>query len=121
MDTRNKMDIQNEIKLWVKDQLKPMPRGTMKKLADFLEITPTQLTRLLNTEAGKEPRSMQADEFLKIVDFFGKWPDNMMPSIFPVSRKQHLLAMFDSVSPEWQQAIIAMVEALVQSHKSPEK
>ena len=44
-----------------------------------------------------------------------------MPSIFPDSRKQHLLAMFDSVSPEWQQAIIAMVEALVQSHKSPEK
>lgn len=98
-----------------------MPRGTMKKLADFLKITPTQLTRLLNTEAGKEPRSMQADEFLKIVDFFGKWPDNLMPSIFPDSRKQHLLAIFDSVSPEWQQAIIAMVEALVQSHKSPEK
>ena len=115
------MDIQNDIKFWVKDQLKPMPRGTMKKLADFLKITPTQLTRLLNTEAGKEPRSMQADEFLKIVDFFGKWPDNLMPSIFPDSRKQHLLAMFDSVSPEWQQAIIAMVEALVQSHKSPEK
>lgn len=115
------MDIQNDIKFWVKDQLKPMPRGTMKKLADFLKITPTQLTRLLNTEAGKEPRSMQADEFLKIVDFFGKWPDNLMPSIFPDSRKQHLLAIFDSVSPEWQQAIIAMVEALVQSHKSPEK
>ena len=121
MDRRNKIDLENEIKLWVKDQIEPMPRGTMKKLADFLKITPTQLTRLLNTEAGKEPRSMQADEFLKIVDFFGKWPDNMMPSIFPDSRKQHLLAMFDSVSPEWQQAIIAMVEALVESQKSPEK
>ena len=115
------MDIQNEIKSWVKDQLKPMPRGTMKKLADFLEITPTQLTRLLNLEAGKEPRSMRVEEFLKIVEFFGKWPDNLTSPIFPDSRKQHLLAMFDSVSPEWQQAIIAMVEALVQSHKSPEK
>ncbi|QHJ84455.1 MAG: hypothetical protein [Caudoviricetes sp.] len=118
---QNEMDIQNDIKFWVKDQIDPMPRGTKKKLADFLKITPTQLTRLLNLEAGKEPRSMQADEFLKIVEFFGKWPDNLMPSIFPDSRKQHLLAMFDSVSPEWQQAIIAMVEALVQSHKSPEK
>ena len=121
MDTQNKMDLENKIKSWVKDQLKPMPRGTMKKLADFLKITPTQLTRLLNTEAGKEPRSMQADEFLKIVDFFGKWPDNLTSSIFPDCRKQHLLAMFDAVSPEWQRAIIAMVEALVQSHKSPEK
>ena len=121
MDMQNEMDIQNEIKLWVKDQIDPMPRGAKKKLADFLKITPTQLTRLLNLEAGKEPRSMQADEFLKIVEFFGQWPDNLMPSIFPDSRKQHLLAMFDSVSPEWQQAIIAMVEALVQSHKSPEK
>jgi len=121
MDTQNEMDLKNDIKLWVKDQLVTMPRGTRKKLADYLKITPTQLTRLLNLEAGKEPRSMQADEFLKIVDFFGQWPDNLMPSIFPDSRKQHLLAMFDSVSPEWQQAIIAMVEALVQSHKSPEK
>lgn len=121
MDRRNKIDLENEIKLWVKDQIDPMPRGTMKKLADFLKITPTQLTRLLNTEAGKEPRSMQADKFLKIVDFFGQWPDNLTSPIFPDSRKQHLLAMCDSVSPEWQQAIIAMVEALVQSHKSPEK
>ena len=115
------MDFENKIKVWVKNQLKPMPRGTRKKLADFLEITPTQLTRLLNLEAGKEPRSMRADEFLKIVEFFGKWPDNLTSSIFPDSRKQHLLAMFDAVSPEWQQAILAMVEALVQSHKSPEK
>ncbi|AQT47859.1 hypothetical protein [Bartonella choladocola] len=113
------MDLKNKIKLWVQGQLVTMPRGAKKKLADYLKITPTQLTRLLNLEAGKEPRSMQADEFLKIVEFFGKWPDNLMPSIFPDSRKQHLLAMFDSVSPEWQQAIIAMVEALVQSSKRP--
>ena len=58
MDKRNKMDIQKKIKLWVKDQLVTMPRGTRKKLADFLKITPTQLTRLLNLEAGKEPRSI---------------------------------------------------------------
>lgn len=121
MDTQNKMDLENEIKSWVKDQLVTMPRGAKKKLADYLKITPTQLTRLLNLEAGKEPRSMRVEEFVKIVEFFGQWPDNLMPSIFPDSRKQHLLAMFDSVSPEWQQAIIAMVEALVQSHKSPEK
>ena len=115
------MDLENKIKSWVKDQLVTMPRGTRKKLADFLEITPTQLTRLLNLEAGKEPRSMRVEEFLKIVEFFGKWPDNLMPSIFPDSRKRHLIAMFDAVSPEWQQAILAMVEALVQNHKSPEK
>jgi len=121
MERRNKIDLENEIKLWVKDQIDPMPRGTMKKLSDFLKITPTQLTRLLNTEAGKEPHSMRVEEFVKIVKFFGQWPDNLTSPILPYCRKQHLLAMFDSVSPEWQQAIIAMVEALVQSHKSPEK
>ena len=115
------MDIQNDIKFWVKDQLKPMPRGTRKKLADFLKITPTQLTRLLNLDAGKEPRSMRVEEFVKIVEFFGQWPDNLTSPILLDCRKQHLLAMFDSVSPEWQQAIIAMVEALVESQKSPEK
>ena len=121
MVTQNKMDIQNEIKLWVKDQIDPMPRGTMKKLADYLKITPTQLTRLLNLEAGKEPRSMQADEFLKITEFFGKWPDNLTSPILPDCRKQHLITMFDSVSREWQQAIVAMVELLVQSSKRPKK
>ena len=121
MDTQNKMDLENKIKSWVKDQLVTMPRGAKKKLADYLKITPTQLTRLLNLEAGKEPRSMRVEEFLKIVEFFGKWPDNLTSSIFPDCRKQHLITMFDAVSPEWQQAIIAMVEALVQSHKSPEK
>ncbi|WP_198222343.1 hypothetical protein [Bartonella apis] len=94
------------------------PRN-QKKVGGFLEITPTQLTRLLNLQAGKEPRSMRVEEFLKIVEFFGQWPDNLTSPIFPDSRKQHLLAMFDSVSPEWQQAIIAMVEALVQSQKKP--
>ncbi len=115
------MDIQSEIKFWVQGQLLPMPRGTRKKLADFLEITPTQLTRLLNTETGKEPRSMQADEFLKITEFFGKWPDNLTSPILPDCRKQHLITMFDSVSREWQQAIVAMVELLVQSSKKPKK
>ena len=104
----------------MKDQLVTMPRGAKKKLADYLKITPTQLTRLLNLEAGKEPRSMRVEEFVKIVEFFGKWPDNLTSSIFPDCRKQHLITMFDAVSPEWQRAIIAMVEALVQSHKSPE-
>ena len=121
MDKRNKMDLENKIKSWVKDQLVTIPRGTRKKLADFLKITPTQLTRLLNLEAGKEPRSMRVEEFVKIVEFFGQWPDNLTSPILPDCRKQHLLAMFDSVSPEWQQAIIAMVEALVESQKSPEK
>jgi len=58
---------------------------------------------------------------LKIVEFFGKWPDNLTSPIFPDCRKQHLLAMFDSVSSEWQHAILAMVEALVESQKKPEK
>ena len=121
MDTPNEMDLENKIKLWVQGQLVPMPRGTRKKLADYLKITPTQLTRLLNTETGKEPRSMQADEFLKITEFFGKWPDNLTSPILRDCRKQHLITMFDSVSREWQQAIIAMVEALVQSQKGPKE
>ena len=91
-----------------------------EKAGRLFKDNPYPINALLNVEHGKEPRSMQADEFLKIVEFFGKWPDNLMPSIFPDCRKQHLITMFDAVSPEWQQAIIAMVEALVQSHKSPE-
>ena len=109
------MDIQDKIKIWVKAQLMAMPRGAKKKFADYLEITPTQATRLLNTEPGKERRSIRADELVKITEFFGKLPDDLASPVHVDNGKQQLITLFDSVSPELQRAILAMVQSLAQN------
>lgn len=109
------MDIQDKIKIWVKEQLSAMPRGSKKKLADCLGITPTQATRLLNTEPGKERRSIRADDLVKITEFFGRLPDDLTLPDHMDNGKRQLITLYDSVSPELQRAILAMVQSLAQN------
>lgn len=108
------MNLQDKIKVWVKQQLAEMKHGSKKSLADFLDVTPTQLTKMLNTEPGKEHRVIRAEEFVKIAEFFGKTPDGLIPPLSNDDGKKQLLSIYDRVSPELQHAILAMVRALAE-------
>lgn len=106
------MDLQTNIKLWVSNSLEKMPRGAKTRLAAHLGITPTQLYKMLNTEAGKEHRVIRADEYVKIAEFFGETPDNLIQFFNADDSKKQLLSIYDSVSPEMQRSILAVVQAL---------
>lgn len=72
------MDLEDKIKLWVSEQLREMGRGAKARLAEHLDVTPTQVTKMLNTGAGKEHRVIRADELVKIVEFFGEFPKDLI-------------------------------------------
>ncbi len=108
------MDLQTNIKLWISSSLEKMPRGAKSRLAEHLGITPTQLYKMLNTAAGKEHRVIRADEYVKIAEFLGGAPDDMMPLSSIDESKKLLLSIYDNVSPELQRAILLMVKGLAE-------
>ncbi len=112
------MDLQTLIKIWVNNCLEEMPRGAKTRLAEHLGITPTQLYKMLNTEAGKEQRVIRADEYVKITAFLGKAPDHLVPFISVDETKIQLLSIYDNASPETQSAILAVARALASMHNT---
>lgn len=108
------MDLQDKIKIWIKQQLALMGHGSKKKFADFMGLTPTKVTRMLNTDVGKEHRIIRADEYIKIAEFFKKMPADLVPSFASDEGKKQLIAIYESVSPELQNAILVMVRALAE-------
>ncbi|KAA6405683.1 hypothetical protein DPQ22_03215 [Candidatus Tokpelaia sp.] len=64
------MQIQDEMRLWVRSKPAEQRRGSRKKLADFLGLTSDQITRMLNMKEGKETRGIRADEWLRIENCF---------------------------------------------------
>lgn len=62
---------------WISDNLKAMGHGSKGKLADFLGVRPDAVTRMLNTEPGKELRDISATELVQIGQFFKKTPPGL--------------------------------------------
>lgn len=63
-------DPQDEIRVWLGDELASRPRGTKGRLATYLGIRADAITRMLNSEPGKETRQIKADEHQKMIRFF---------------------------------------------------
>lgn len=103
------MNRQDDIRDWINRNLAVMGRGSKKKLADFLGLPPLQITRMLNTDSGKETRAIRADEFEKIKIFFGETSFILSRDITAAKRKK-LIAILEHSSPEQQEALLAFLE-----------
>jgi phage repressor protein C with HTH and peptisase S24 domain len=68
------LDPQYEIKRWLTEKLEAAPHGTATALARALGVSPTQVTRMKNLEAGKEPRRIALEELQGIAKFFNELP-----------------------------------------------
>lgn len=65
-------DPQFTYKLWLKQELGKRPRGTKGALAKFLGVSADAITRMANTENGKEVREIKAHELPLIQRFFSE-------------------------------------------------
>jgi len=111
------MDLRDEIRIWIKYSLDMQGRGSRKRLADFLRVSPDQITRMLNTDPNKETRAIKADELVKIREFFGGIPEKLNIN-FDGQGRQKLLELFERSSPPIKAAIVAFAEALVSQEKN---
>lgn len=72
------MDIQKRIKQWIIDELKSRGHGSKGELARYLGVRPDAITRMLNLSPEKEVRVIQAEELVKISEFFGSAPPGIL-------------------------------------------
>jgi len=112
------MNLQDDIRARIRQNLDAMGRGSRKRLADFLGLTPLQVTRMLNNAPGKEIRVIRADEFEKIRIFFGEPATNFDKTVKPVkkhrlnpARRSRIMDIIEYSSPQQQQALLAFLEA----------
>lgn len=68
-------DPQHYIRAWMQRELDRMGHGAKGKLADFLKVRPDAITRMANTDPGKEKREIRGHELIKMEAFFGSKPD----------------------------------------------
>lgn len=66
---------QNRLRAWVAAKIAEGGRGTSAALAAHVGLSRVQISRLSQTEPGKEARDIKAHELVRIVDFFGEGPD----------------------------------------------
>lgn len=69
-------DPQDDIRRWMKDELANAGRGSKGRLAKHLGVRPDAITRMLNTEPGKEQRRVEAHELLLMREFFKQSDDH---------------------------------------------
>ena len=62
-----------DVRQWLQQRLQKMGRGAQTRLADYLGLTPTKITRMLN--ATGEQRAASASELLNAIAFFGTAED----------------------------------------------
>jgi len=108
------MNLREDIRTRIRQNLDAMGRGSRKKLADFLGLTPLQVTRMLNTAPGQETRVIRADEYEKIKMFFGGALsaldcDIVLPEKSDLAdlKKDRLIKLWQCSSPEQQEALLA--------------
>ncbi|WP_448952166.1 hypothetical protein [Labrys neptuniae] len=65
---------QNRLRAWLAGMLGRAGHGAKKKLAAYLKLSATQVTRMSTTELGKETRDISVNELASIVAFFGEGP-----------------------------------------------
>lgn len=95
-----------------------MGKGGQKKLADFLELSPLQISRMLNNPALKrQTRKIQADEFERIRIFFGESSSVFKQEStaekkrkFSAGTLERLLDILECCTPEQQEALLTFIE-----------
>lgn len=65
---------------WLDEQLTKKGRGSKGRLAEFLNLRADAITRMLNTEPGKEVREAKPHELRKMAEFFGETPPGIIAS-----------------------------------------
>lgn len=64
-----------QTRLWLQEELAKRRHGTKGQLAKYLGVRQDAITRMANTEPGKETRTIAAHELAKMKQFFGTSPD----------------------------------------------
>ena len=63
-------DPQNEIRIWMQEELAKRPHGTKGRLAKFLGVRADAITRMANLDPKKETREIKAHEIDMLRQFF---------------------------------------------------
>lgn len=63
-------DPQRDIRVWVQAELAKRGHGAKGMLAKHLDVRPDAITRMMNTDPGKETREIRAHELVKMRQFF---------------------------------------------------
>lgn len=66
-------DPDRPVRVWLEKELKKQGHGSKQKLAQHLDITSTQLGRML--PGSSEPRRIEAGLLLRMQHYFGSMPD----------------------------------------------
>lgn len=74
-------DPQHAIRLWMQEQLERQGRGSKQRLATFLKVRPDAITRMSNTDTGKETREISIRELQLMQRFFGSTAPEMEPIV----------------------------------------
>lgn len=75
------MDIQNEIKHWLRSALDARPRGVKTDLARFMGVHPNVITKMLNEDPTKEARGIHIGDLFKMFAFFEERPPEIIAKI----------------------------------------
>jgi hypothetical protein len=100
----------DDIRDWLRAKLDGAPRGTKVRLARALGLAPDAVTRMLNSEAGKETRKITAEEHIKMRAFFA---EDAGEPIDPQSlARENAMMVFDNLPPDLQAAFAKQLDAL---------
>ncbi|WP_175869584.1 XRE family transcriptional regulator [Bartonella gabonensis] len=97
----------DQLKAWLNEQLDKSGHGSKKMLAKHLGISPSNLSNMLNNSAKNKPvkpRSIRADELIKIIDFFGEIPP------FLIKESEQFIRLYYQAKPEVQKAVLTILQ-----------
>lgn len=104
------MDLKDQIRIWIKDQLAAQGHGAKGRLAEFLGVRPDIITRMLNTDPDKETRVIRAEELVKISEFFGSPPPGIAETLTIVDAD--FARLYNSVADEKKAELKRFLEYL---------
>ncbi|MEN5279408.1 hypothetical protein ABE527_21080 [Brucella sp. TWI432] len=123
-------DPQVTYKLWLKQELGRRPRGTKGALAKFLGVSADAITRMANTENGKEAREIKAHELPLIQKFFseqGAEPEPL-PSVIindgPIRGDQAIIDMLkriEGLDQRGVEVVFSVIDSVIQRQPSKSK
>ncbi|MET3590504.1 plasmid maintenance system antidote protein VapI [Bartonella silvatica] len=97
----------DQLKAWLNEQLAKNGHGSKKMLAKHLGILQSTLSNMLNNSEKKKaikPRSIRADELIKIIDFFGEIPP------FLIKESEQFIRLYYQAKPEVQKAVLTILQ-----------
>lgn len=70
-----------KLQAWLKAELEKKGRGAKSALATHLGARADAITRMLNTDPGKEVRDISAEELVRMISFFGTSPSEIQSEL----------------------------------------